>query len=146
MHPWQNSKTVNALTPQSVGTAGVTGTTIDLLGARWAQIDVHINSATAQPTVFKLTEGDSTSAVTDAIVAFTGGTATSTSVGFVIPTFDSAASQVVRFNVDTRGRKRYLALTITSAAAHICAARARLDMNDVPVTAAQQGAAVVVNP
>jgi hypothetical protein len=92
MHPWQNSKTVNALTPQSVGTAGVTGTTIDLLGARWAQIDVHINSATAQPTVFKLTEGDTTTAVTDAIVAFTGGTATSTSVGFVIPTFDSACS------------------------------------------------------
>lgn len=144
MHPWQNSKSVNALTPQSVGTSGVTGTTVDLLGARWAQIDVHINSATAQPTVFKLTEGDSTSAVTDAIVAFTGGTATSTSAGFVIPTFDSAASQLVRFNVDTRGRKRYLALTITAAAAHICSARARLELSDTPVTAANQGCAAVV--
>lgn len=143
MHPWQNSKTVNALTPQSVSTSSVTGTTIDLKGARWAQLDVHLNSATAQPTVLKLTEGDTTTAVTDAIVAFTGGTATSTSVGFVIPTFDSAATQVVRMNIDCRGRKRYLALTITPAAAQLCAARCRLELENTPVTATEQGCGVV---
>lgn len=144
MHPGQYSKTVNALTPVSVTTASVTGTTIDLKGASWAQIDVHLNSATAQPTVIKLTEGDTTTAVTDAIVAFTGGAATSTSVGFVVPTFDSAATQVVRFNVDNRGRKRYLALTITSAAAQLCSARARVFLEDGPITAAEQGVAAVV--
>jgi hypothetical protein len=145
MHPWQTSKTVNALTPQSVGTAGVTGTTIDTKGARWLQIDVHLNSATAQPTAMALLEGDSTSAVSTAIPQFTGhASATSTSAYFVIPTFDSAASQVMRFNVDLRNRKRYLAYTQTSPAAQITAARARLEMCDGPVTDAQHGCAEIV--
>lgn len=48
------------------------------------------------------------------IVAFTGGTATSTSVGFVIPGASALGpGGVVEFQVDLRNRKKYCGLTIT---------------------------------
>lgn len=48
------------------------------------------------------------------IVAFTGGTATSTSVGFVIPTAAALGpGGIVEFQVDLRKRKKYIGLVIT---------------------------------
>ena len=63
-----------------------------------------------------LSESDtatSESSMTD-IVAFTGGTATSTSVGFVIggDTDNTGETGVIEMQVDLKGRKRYLGLYI----------------------------------
>jgi hypothetical protein len=73
------------------------------------------SSTTAdQPTVMKLTEGDTTViSNAAAIVEFTGGTATSTSVGFVIPAGNTAATTIQQFNVDLKKRKRYIFLTVS---------------------------------
>ena len=52
------------------------------------------------------------------IVAFTGGTATSTSVGFVIggDTTNTGQTGVIEMQVDLKGRKRYLGLYIVADA------------------------------
>jgi hypothetical protein len=72
----------------------------------------HTTSLAALATM-KLSEGDTTSSYTD-IVAFTGGTATSTSAGFVIPTAaNHGVGEISEFQVDLRKRKRYLKLTLT---------------------------------
>lgn len=66
----------------------------------------------------KLTEHSSTTAATSmtAIVAATGGTATSTSVGFVIPgDAVTGAGCVFEFQVDLRKRKKKIALIATQS-------------------------------
>lgn len=89
---------------------------IDTLGYDNVTIGVHFTSVaeTTPEITMKLGEGDTTSTFTD-IVAFVGGTATSSTVGFVIPgpATSTSVPQVTQFDVDTRHRKRYLLLTVT---------------------------------
>ncbi|MDD4890977.1 MAG: hypothetical protein PHU85_13735 [Phycisphaerae bacterium] len=61
-----------------------------------------------------------------AIVALTGGTATSASVGFVIPTTALAGGGIVEFQIDLRDRKRYLGLSITPGQSLVVGAHADL--------------------
>jgi hypothetical protein len=86
----------------------------DCKGFEAANILVGMNThATnkAALTACKITEGDTTTAYA-AIVAFTGGTATSSSVGFVIPSaVKMGGGGVMEFQVDLKARKRYLKVT-----------------------------------
>jgi hypothetical protein len=88
----------------------------DTKGFEAANILVGMNThATnkAALTACKITEGDTTTAYS-AIVAFTGGTATSSSVGFVIPNaVKMGGGGVMEFQVDLKARKRYLKVTLT---------------------------------
>lgn len=78
--------------------------------AQWATIDIVATTADVvsnKPTVCKLQEADVTNASSFAdIVGFRGGT------DFTIPNANTAATAVLqnnyKFNVDLRGRKRYL--------------------------------------
>lgn len=83
-------------------------------------VEATSNVVSNKPTVLKITEGDTT-VLTDAtaIVEFTGGTATSTSVGFVIATANTSATSITTFNIDLRGRKRYLFLSVSPATTQI---------------------------
>lgn len=64
-------------------------------------------------SVCKFTEGTNT-ACGDAIVALTGGTATSSSVGFVIPAATlMGPGAAIEFQIDLRKRKRYMKLSLT---------------------------------
>jgi hypothetical protein len=89
---------------------------IDTLG--YDRLSLGIGFSTVAETTpeitLKLGEGDTTSAFTD-IPAFTGGTATSTSVGFVIPAppTNTSVADTLQMDVDLRHRKRYLLLTST---------------------------------
>ena len=92
----------------------------DKSGYDYAVIDVLLgDSATngGDITVCKLVEHSSVTSVSSmsAIVPFTGGTVTSSSVGFVIPA-DAAtgAGAVIEFQVDLRKRKKMLGLVVTS--------------------------------
>src|SRR5579863_6780096 len=93
-----------------------TSNAIDLLGADWATIDVQATTQSAStlagsPTVLKLQESDSTSATTFVdIVGFRGGTAAATNVDFIIGVGATAGTNAYKFNVDCRGRKRYLSV------------------------------------
>ena len=133
----QNSKFVSALKPQSVATSATAGDNVDTLGYSYAQFLVHLNSATDNPSVFKLTEGDTTSSYAD-VTAFVGDTA------WTIPAHDTANAQLVQLNVDLKGRKRHLKLAITPAAAHIMSATCELTRGKMAITTTERGVAAVV--
>ena len=117
MFPLQNTKTVNVIKQGSIATnASATGV-IDTLGFDEVAIDVWLDSAASTSNVIgtcKVQECDTSNGTFTDIVALTGGTATSTSVGFVLPTAVSTnVGQVYRLNVDCRGKKRWLKPIVT---------------------------------
>jgi hypothetical protein len=79
-----------------------------------------------KPTVLKIEECDTSNGTFTAIVALTGGTATSTSVGFVIPAGHASLAQHLLFNIDLRARKRWLKLSVSPQATQIIGANGML--------------------
>jgi len=92
----------------------------DTKGYEYATIDIIVGTHATDGgdiTVCKLVEHSSVTAhasMTD-VTAFVGGTETSTSVGFVIPS-DAAlgAGGVIEFNVDLKKRERMLGVVLTT--------------------------------
>jgi hypothetical protein len=80
------------------------------------------NSTSNKLTVCKLEESDTSNGTFTAIPAYTGGTATSTSVGFVIPAAHATAQQKYYMAVDLRGRKRWLKLSLSPVTTQILGA------------------------
>lgn len=113
-----NSKTFVMLHPTTAITAAsVNFGRVDTKGFDYLTIDVVGISASAATQVTALGVGEDDTAATaftdtgvSRIVALTGGTATSSTAGFVLPTPQSAGAygNRYRFNVDLRGRKRYI--------------------------------------
>lgn len=133
------------LLPQTVTTNGATAT-LDTYGLDYVSICVAGNTASSNMAALTLAEGDTTSSYDD-IAAYTGGTATSTSVGFVIPDADTTNGVYVKMNVPLTGRKRYLELTVDAGVAQICYAWAEVRRQDVtPTTDAGLGWDKIVNP
>lgn len=107
-----NCKVASVWAPQTVSdNATVTGW-VDTKGFGYAIVNVHRDTAAAVssvPNELKLSHGDVTNvSSTSSIVALTGGAATTTAVGFVIPAADTSNADVFSFKVDLRGKKRYL--------------------------------------
>lgn len=99
-------------------TAGATATgMIDRKGYNFCSITLREATADVvsnKPTVLKISESDITDATGFSdILKFTGGTATSTSVGFVIAAANTSVTTLTQFDIDCRGRKRYLKLTVS---------------------------------
>jgi hypothetical protein len=122
---------------------------VDTLGYNYLVALVHVDTAATTsdiPTELKLSEADVTTvSSTSAIVALTGGTATSTSVGFVIPAADTSNSDVFALKLDLRGRKRYIFASYSPgvAAATLSSACAVLFRGEqTPDTAAEDGSPV----
>lgn len=148
MNHLESTKTVAKLGTADTTTAQTFTSSIDTLGYDYASIDVvfEANAATtdAVATALKLGQSDTNAATafTD-ITAFVGGG----SGGFTIPTTSlTGASNVVRFNVDMRGKKRYLNVSATPVAASVVCAVARLGKAEVgPANASEAGVAAVVS-
>jgi hypothetical protein len=89
--------------------------------------------------VLKLQHGDSTSSYSD-LTGYVGGTS------FTIPTPANTTSDVVvRFDVDLRGKKRYLKVVATGNATGSVYSVARLGKpEDGPDTATEKGASVAI--
>jgi len=84
----------------------------------YVNIGTHATNGTTLATC-KVTESDTLTSISSqsAIVALTGGTVTSSSVGFVLPTVAAAGpGTIVEFQIDLRKRKRYIGLQITPGA------------------------------
>lgn len=80
-----------------------------------------LNTAAGAPTVIRMGHDDTVStAVTDGTVltAFQGGTATSSTVGFVIADESSTKGNSFEFFMDLRGLKRYVSLGFNSDGTH----------------------------
>lgn len=141
-------KPVIALNAVSVGTSGGTlvGSVIDTLGADWATIDVWgtTQSATTQaagPSVFKVTESDTTTGFVD-IVGFRGGSATATNVDFIVGLGYATTNlpNNYKMNLDLKYRKRYLQVAITAISSQTFYGMANLGRcEQAPATATKAG-------
>jgi hypothetical protein len=109
MQRLDNTKVITRLLGTGV-TAGATVTaTFDTLGYEEAQIMLIMgtsNTVSNNPTTLKLEEGDTTSSYA-AITGATGDT------DFTIANADTSNPNVTVFNLDLRGRKRHLLLTVS---------------------------------
>lgn len=130
----QNDKVVAAV-PGSVGTSAVT-LTVDTLGYDHASVTVlrAANASTAFASVLKVEHSDDNSSYSD-VSGLVGGT------DFTIPTVsDTASVAVVKLDVDTKAKKRYLKVTATPAVSVNTVVTARLSRGEVaPATAAEAG-------
>ena len=144
MNSLENTKTVASLS-DDITTSATHSMEIDTLGFRVASIDVAFEKVAAAGTnsavalVLKLQHGDSTSSYSD-LSGYVGGTS------FTIPTPANTSSDVVvRFDVDLRGKKRYLKVVATGNATGSVYSVARLGKpEDGPDTATEKGASVAV--
>lgn len=111
-----SSKTLPMFEGITMTSAGTVFGTIDTRGFDFCQIDLVAGTglaASTAVTTMRVSESDTL------LTAYTGGTAVtnlvgaaaiSTSAGFVLPALSSTVDNVYRFNVDLKGRKRYLGI------------------------------------
>lgn len=129
----QNDK-VARLYPRSVATNATASVTVDCVGFNSALVLINGGVASSDMTTCKLGFGTASNSFTD-IAAFTGGTATSTSVGFVIPTANTSDGVSVLMQIDLKKRERYMKITCENTSiAHVIGAevllsRAAVDPN-----------------
>ena len=142
MNSFEISKSATKIGTADTATNATHQHSIDTLGFDYASIDVVFEPVAAAGTnssvavALKLQEGDTTSSYSD-ITAFVGGG----TGGFTIPTpSDSTSANVVRFDVDMRGRKRYLNVYATPNVASVVASNARLGKpEEGPTSASGKG-------
>ena len=125
---------VLASVPTAVGSSAVT-LTIDSLGYDYASVSVlrASNASTVFASVLKVEESDDNSTYSN-VTGLVGGT------DFTIPTVsDTASAAIVKLDVDTKSRKRYLKVTATPAVSVNTVVSARLSRGDAPTTASEAG-------
>ena len=135
MNHLEGTKTV-AKVSVAVATSGTHSHEIDTLGADYASIDVVFSAFTAATSsyasVLKLQQSNTSGSGQADVSGFTitaGAGATTGSTG-----------AVARFNVDMRGRSRFLTVVATPGNPATIATVARLSkMEDMPITAADMG-------
>ena len=146
MNSLELTKTVASIGTADTATDATFTHSIDTLGFDYASVDVVFEAGTAatQDLALVLTVGESDDNTTFTnITEFVGGG----TGGFTIPTSSlTGAANIVRFNVDMRGKKRYLKVNATPAFATRVVSVARLGKAEVgPVSAAEVGVAAVVS-
>ena len=119
-------KNIIVISQASTTNAATATGNIDTLGFDYAVVDLLLatsNDTTNNPTVCKLAECDTTvvSSFAD-ITAFVGDG----SGGWTIPAAVTSGDWVVKFNVDLRGRKRYLKLSVSPLTTQVMTAMANL--------------------
>ncbi len=135
------SKLHQMVVPTTVAAASTTTGFVDTIGYDYAVVTLVGNTQVVSdiPTTLRLGQSDTApTAFTDTTVItnFVGGTATSTSVGFVIPTPVTTTSSgvndySVKFNVDLKGRQRYLAVQYSPLSTDTFGIDCRLHRADV---------------
>jgi hypothetical protein len=142
----QNAKKVLPIFQSSTTAAGTASGNIDTLGYDYLSLDVLLPTADVvsnKPTVLKLSESDDTVVTNFASVSgFVGGT------DFTIPNAITAATSITQpyatLNVDLKGRKRYLKISVSPATTQVVNAVGQLTRAEqTPSTSSQ--ATVVVN-
>lgn len=146
MNHLESTKTLASIGSADTATDATFTHTLDTLGYDYASIDVVFEASTATgddvAAALFLSQSDDNTTFAN-VTQFVGGG----SGGFTIPTTSlTDASNVVRFNVDMRGKKRYLKVNATPTFATRVVSLARLGKAEVgPVSAAEVGVAAVVS-
>ena len=146
-----NRKIVNAIIPAAIANnAAVTSQVIDTLGFAYLEFVVQLGATDIALSAFKVQEADAKSSAT----ALTSGAdvtglvfGTSTNDAGSTSTLPSATddNKIFKFEIDLRGRKRYLQVQATvgngTAGAFISAVAELSRGANVPTTAADKGIA-----
>ena len=138
MNHLEGNKT-SAVISAAVATSGTHSHEIDTYGSEYVSLDVVFSNFTSSTstyaTVLKVQQSDASgSGQTDlgGVFTVTAGAGRTTGVGL--------NGAVCRFNVDLRGKKRYLTVRATPGVACNIATVARLSkMQDMPIAAAAAG-------
>lgn len=130
----QMDKVVGSV-PTAVGTSAVT-LTIDTRGYDHASVSVlrASNASTVFASVLKVEHSDDNSSYSD-VSGLVGGT------DFTIPAVsDTAVASIVKLDVDTKAKKRYLKVTATPAVSVNTVVTARLSRGEeAPTSASEAG-------
>ena len=142
-------KAVIVIAPVSKTNGATASASFDTLGYDHVTIDIVIPTAdttTDGLSVCKLSESDDTTTTVTDVTAFVGGTATSATVGYVLPAGVTAANSNIKMNVDLKKRKRYLTLTVVPRTTQILVALGNLQIAEQdPTQAADAGVTTLVN-
>jgi len=133
------------IVPASINDATATEIELDTLGFDYCTIYVYFGAMAAAMTALSVKEGDTSGSYDSSAIAAYGATADIAGSTSALPTA-SDDNKCFMFDIDLKGRKRYLELTATGAAgANLIGAFALLSRADNgPVTAADRGAGNVV--
>ena len=146
MNHLESTKTVASVSDADTATNATASHTIDTLGYDYASIDVIFEASTATAddvaNALFLSQSDDNTTFANITEFVGGGTG-----GFTIPASSvTGAANIVRMNVDMRGKKRYLKVNATPAFATRVVSVARLGKAEVgPVSASEVGVAAVVS-
>ena len=134
----QNDKVVAALPTGTVATSETATMTIDTVGYDHASVTVvrASNAATTFASILKVEESDDNASYSN-VTALVGGGAG----GFTIPAVSATGvASVVKMDIDTKARKRYLRVSYTPGATANVAITGRLSRGEVaPATASEAG-------
>jgi len=139
------TKQVIAINQASTTNAATASGNIDTLGYRYAIIDVITttsNDVTNNPSVLKVSESDDTVVSNFADITELVGDGTG---GFTIPNAVTQGNWGVKMNVDLRGRKRYLKVSVSPVTTQTITALANLAKGeDAPIDATGAGVDALV--
>ena len=136
----QNEKVVGDVPTAAIGATATATLTIDTLGYDHASVTVlrASNASTVFANVIKVEESDDNSSYANVTALVGGGTG-----GFSIPAIAASATgsaSILKLDVDTKAKKRYLKVSYTPGASATVSIVARLGRGEVsPETAAQAG-------
>lgn len=117
-------KQVIAINQTSITNAGTASGNIDTLGYDFVTIDVVTttsNAATNNPSVLKLSESDDTIVTNFSDISGAVGDS-----DFTIANAVTSGNWGVKFNVDTRARKRYIKVSVSPTTTQVITAIANL--------------------
>jgi len=122
----QNHRVVAELPNAAVGATATASLTIDTIGYDYCSLTVlrASNAATTFANVLKIEESDDNSSYGNVTAFVAGGTG-----GFTVPAITAAgtaSTSVVKLDVDTKARKRYLKVSYTPGATATVAITGRL--------------------
>jgi hypothetical protein len=137
----QNDKVVAELPSAAVGATATASLTVDTIGYDYCSLSVlrASNAVTTFANVLKVEESDSVSTnYSDVTALVAGGTG-----GFTVPAISAAGTagtSVVKLDVDTKARKRYLKVSYTPGASATVAITGRLSRAaETPANASDAG-------
>lgn len=136
-------KAVLVISPVSKTNAATATGTLDTQGYDYLVLDVGTttsNTASNNPSVLKIGEGDTTSAYTDVTTLVGDGTG-----GFTIPNAVTSGNWLCSFNLDLRKRKRHLKLSVSPVTTQTIWAQGRLLRGDESFDAAAGDVKAIVN-
>ena len=132
----QNDKVLAEVPTAAVGATATATLTIDTLGYDHASVTVMraSNAATTFANVLKIEEGDTTASYSNVTALVAGGTG-----GFTVPAISVAGTNsaaIVKLDVDTKAKKRYLRVSYSPGASATVAISARLSRGEVSADSA----------